>query len=76
MKERLLSNWTWMRTVYTIMGLLVLAQAISAAQWWGMGLGAYVFLMGAFGFGCAGGSCAGGNCMVKPDADQEKVEKT
>jgi len=72
MKERLLYNWTWTRGAYTLIGLLVLAQAISETQWWGVGLGAYVMLMGIFGFGCAGGNCAGGNCSVKPDRDQEK----
>ena len=72
MKERLLYNWTWTRVAYTVVGLLVLAQAISEAQWWGVGLGTYVSLMGVFGFGCAGGNCAGGNCSVKPDTDQKK----
>lgn len=58
MIKRLLYNWTWIRAVYTVIGILVLAQAISGMQWWGMVIGAYVFLMGVFGFGCAGGSCA------------------
>ncbi|MGB7785086.1 MAG: hypothetical protein WBL27_03195 [Salinimicrobium sp.] len=72
MKERLLHNWTWMRAAYLVIGLLVLAQAFSEVQWWGVGLGAYVCLMGLFGFGCAGGNCAGGSCSVKPDRDQQK----
>ncbi len=72
MKERLLHNWTWMRAAYLVIGLLVLAQALTEAQWWGVGLGGYVCLMGLFGFGCAGGNCAGGNCSVPTDIDHKK----
>ncbi|GAB2772226.1 hypothetical protein [Salinimicrobium soli] len=71
MKERLLTGWSWVRFIYLLMGLLVLAQAISETQWWGVGVGAYVFLMGLFGFGCAVGNCAGGSCEAKPDRDQK-----
>lgn len=68
-KQRLLTGWSLMRGVYLIIGILVLVQAISAQQMWGIALGSYVSLMGLFGFGCAGGNCAGGNCAVKPDQD-------
>lgn len=67
MKKRLLTGWTFTRGAYVAIGILVLAQAFSAAQWWGVALGSYVSLMGLFGFGCAGGNCAGGSCTVKPD---------
>lgn len=72
MKERLLHNWTWVRIAYLAIGVLVLLQAFSEEQWWGVGLGGYVLLMGLFGFGCAGGSCATGSCEIKPDRDQKK----
>lgn len=75
MINRILNNWTWTRGAYTIIGLLVLAQAITEVQWWGVALGAYVFLMGLFSFGCAGGNCAINNSSVKPDTDQENIEK-
>ena len=71
MKERLFKNWTWVRGMYLGIGLLLLAQAVSEVQWWGILLGGYVSLMGLFGFGCAGGNCAGDNCSVKPDRDQK-----
>ena len=71
MKKRLLTGWTVVRVAYLVIGALVLAQAFSAGQWWGVALGSYVSLMGLFGFGCAGGNCAGGNCEVKPDPDHK-----
>lgn len=71
MKKRLFTGWTVTRIVYLVIGILVLVQAFSAEQWWGVALGSYVSLMGLFGFGCAGGSCAGGSCEVKPDPDHQ-----
>lgn len=72
MKNRILTGWTWVRAAYLVIGLLVIFQAASANQWWGLALGAYVTAMGLFGFGCAAGNCAGGNCAVEPDQDQKK----
>lgn len=72
MKKRLLTGWTVMRVAYLVIGALVLVQAFTAGQWWGVALGSYVCLMGLFGFGCAGGNCAGGSCEVKPDPDHRK----
>lgn len=74
MKKRLFQNWTWVRAAYLIIGLLVIIQAASAEQWWGMALGGYVAAMGLFSFGCAAGNCAGPNCAVEPDGNQEKTK--
>ena len=71
MKNRLLRNWSWARAAYLLIGILVGIQAVSAGQWWGIGLGLYVTAMGLFGFGCAAGNCAGPTCAVKPDPDQK-----
>lgn len=57
MKERLLSGWNLPRLLYLAIGILILFQAFSESQWWGVALGAYMSLMGLFGFGCAGGAC-------------------
>ena len=76
MIKRLLNNWTWTRAAYSLIGLLLLAQAVSEVQWWGVAVGAYVLFMGLFGLGCAGGNCDGGNCNIKPDGDQENNTKT
>lgn len=56
-KNRLLKNWTWMRAVYLLIGILLIFQAAYAAQWLGVLLGSYISAMGLFGFGCAGGNC-------------------
>lgn len=71
MKSRLLYNWTWVRAAYLVIGVLVILQAASADQWWGLALGIYVAAMGLFSFGCAAGNCAGSNCALEPDRDQE-----
>lgn len=58
MKRRLTSGWTVIRVVYLLMGIAILAQSIYDQIWLGIGLGAYLTLMGALGFGCASGHCA------------------
>jgi|25BtaG_2_1085352.scaffolds.fasta_scaffold03818_5 hypothetical protein len=71
MKNSFLKNWTWVRAAYLIIGMLIIFQAASAAQWWGLALGIYVAAMGLFSFGCAAGNCTGTNCALEPDRDQE-----
>ena len=62
MKQRVLRNWTFMRLIYLIMGILVIIQSAMISQWLGVVLGAYFASMGLFAFGCASGNCVGGNC--------------
>ncbi len=58
MKSRILSQWTFMRVLYLVMGLLIIIQAIVAKQWFGMALGSYFLSAAIFALGCAGGSCS------------------
>lgn len=57
-KQRLLSGWNLARIAYLVIGLLILMQALSEEQWWGVALGVYMTAAGIFAFGCAGGACA------------------
>ncbi len=69
MKERLLTNWTYIRALYLILGLVVIIQSILSSQWFGVAFGGYFASMGLFGFGCASGNCFSGN--IRTDAKQK-----
>ncbi|MFD1096173.1 hypothetical protein [Salegentibacter chungangensis] len=58
MKNRLLKGWTIQRSLFLIMGILVIFQSADAGQWLGLLLGGYIAFMGLFAFGCAGGGCS------------------
>lgn len=66
MKERLLTNWTFSRVFYLIIGSAIIIQSVMSRQWLGVAFGAYFAAMGLFAFGCASGNCFGGNCEVVP----------
>lgn len=66
MKERILSNWTFVRALYLVMGIAVIVQSVMSQQWFGVAFGGYFAAMGLFAFGCAAGNCFGGTCDVKP----------
>jgi hypothetical protein len=68
MKERILTGWTFVRALYLVMGILILAQSIVMNEWLGIVIGGYFSAMGLFGFGCAGGYCAREQSV--PDNDQ------
>jgi hypothetical protein len=57
MKSRILSQWTFMRVLHLVMGVLIIIQAIVAKQWFGIALGSYFLSAAIFSLGCAGGSC-------------------
>jgi hypothetical protein len=65
MKERILTNWTFTRVLYVVIGLYVVTQSALTHQWAGVVFGGYFASMGLFAFGCAGGNCYGGNCAVE-----------
>ena len=67
MKQRFLNNWTFMRLIYLIMGILVIIQSAIISQWLGVVFGAYFASMGLFAFGCASGNCLGENCDYSKD---------
>jgi hypothetical protein len=57
MIQRITSGWTFIRVLYLVLGVFVIAQSIHDKQWVGLVLGAYVAAMGLFAFGCAAGNC-------------------
>ncbi len=73
MKERILTNWTFTRALYLIMGITVIIQSVMSQQWFGIAFGGYFASMGLFAFGCAAGNCFGGNCATGP---QQKTTAT
>lgn len=64
-KQRILSNWTFMRVIYLIIGCIVVIHSIIQQQWFGVAIGFYFAAMGLFGLGCAAGNCFGGSCDPK-----------
>ena len=58
MKQRILSNWTFTRAMFLVMGILVIIQSAMISQWLGVVFGMYFASMGLFAFGCAAGNCA------------------
>ena len=69
MKERILTNWTFTRALYLIMGIAVIIQSIMSHQWFGVALGGYFASMGLFAFGCASG-----NCYVAPKQKTSTIQ--
>ncbi len=60
MKVRILTNWTFTRALYLLIGIAVIVQSVMSQQWFGVAFGAYFASMGLFAFGCAAGNCATG----------------
>lgn len=73
MKKKFLTNWTFRRVLYLLIGIVVIVESVMIKQWIGIALGGYFAAMGLFSFGCASGNCFGGNCTVKP---QQTAENT
>ena len=73
MKERILTNWTFTRAFYLIVGVFVVIQSIMGQQWFGIAFGGYFAAMGVFAFGCASGNCLGGNCSTEPKQNTTEV---
>lgn len=66
MKERILTNWTFIRALYLIIGVAVIIQSVMSHQWFGIAFGGYFASMGLFAFGCAAGNCFNGSCAAEP----------
>ncbi len=73
MKERILTNWTFTRALYLLIGIAVIVQSVMNQQWFGVAFGGYFASMGLFAFGCAAGNCYSGNCATEP---QQKSNTT
>lgn len=71
MKQRLTTGWTFRRAIFLLMGIFLIALAISDKQWFGIAFGAYFASMGLFAFGCAGVNCFGGNCNIEAERTKE-----
>jgi len=71
MKERILTNWTFARALYLIMGIAVIIQSVMSHQWFGVAFGGYFASMGLFAFGCAAGNCFGGSCSTELNKKEE-----
>jgi hypothetical protein len=67
MKDRILTNWTFARALYLVMGIALVVQSVMSQQWFGVAFGGYFASMGLFAFGCAAGNCYGGNCSTEPE---------
>lgn len=85
MKQRILSNWTFTRALYLVLGIVVMVQSVMSEQWFGLAFGAYFASMGLFAFGCAAGHCYGtapssksyaqSNAPIIEDVEFEEVKK-
>lgn len=64
-KERILTNWTFIRVFYLVIGCVVIVHSMIQQQWFGVAIGGYFAAMGLFGIGCASGNCYGGSCDEK-----------
>ena len=71
MKQRILTNWTFARALYLIMGIAVIIQSVMSQQWFGVAFGGYFASMGLFAFGCAAGNCFVGNCSTESNKKEE-----
>lgn len=67
LKKRITSGWTFIRVLYTGVGLALVVQAVLGGHWMGLVIGTYFALMGLLAVGCAsGGGCYGGYCEPSP----------
>lgn len=67
MINRIFSNWSWMRTAYFLIGVMVIVHGAMERQWIGVVIGAWPAAIG-----CASGNCATGNYEAKPDTDHNQ----
>ncbi len=75
MKQRILTNWSFTRALYLVLGLIIAIEAFINGQWLGIVLGGYMTSMGVFAFGCASGSCYSKNTFRKlPTASKEDLQ--
>ena len=66
MKDRILTNWTFTRALYLLMGIALIVQSVMSKQWFGVAFGGYFASMGLFAFGCAAGNCLRENYVAEP----------
>jgi hypothetical protein len=74
MKKRLLTNWTWKRWLYLIIGIAVVIQSVLIQNGFGIIFGAYFASMGLFAFSCAAGNCVNGTCATESEKTIQNQE--
>nr|WP_299205940.1 hypothetical protein [uncultured Brumimicrobium sp.] len=74
MKERILTNWSFTRALYLILGSIVIVQSVISREWIGIAFGGYFAAMGLFALGCAAGNCYGGSCETKKSSSLSEQE--
>jgi hypothetical protein len=48
MKQRILTNWTFARALFLVVGITVIVQSVLSQQWFGAIFGGYFAAMGLF----------------------------
>jgi hypothetical protein len=48
MKKRILTNWTFARALFLVVGITVIVQSVLSQQWFGAIFGGYFAAMGLF----------------------------
>jgi hypothetical protein len=74
MKDRIFKNWTFIRGLYTVLGIYIIAQSIMDKQWIGLVFGGYFASMGIFAFGCAAGNCFNVNSTPKSTLNNNEIK--
>jgi len=75
MKRRILRGWTFVRALYTLVGLFIIIQSFVEHEWIAILFGGYFASMGIFGLGCAAGNCFGGACYTEPKKDLSRIDE-
>ena len=65
MKRRVLSNWSFLRLLYAVMGAGLLYYSVTERQWLGIIIALYFLAMCVFAIGCATGNFVGDECEVE-----------
>lgn len=58
MKKLLLTNWSFRRGLFLIVGVFIIIDSAQKMEWMGIIFGSYFAIMGIFQIGCATGNCA------------------
>ncbi len=68
MMNMLFQNWTFMRGLRLLLGVIVLTQSIAAKDMLMGGMSIFLIAMAVFNFGC----CGSGGCGVNSDKSKNK----
>ena len=74
--NRILTNWTFTRAAYVLIGVVLCTQALYDRDWAIAILGLYCGGMGVFAIGCASGTCGLPGNAVKSKSGEETMHIT